>query len=474
MVSNKKLSFEEKELAILREAVDKAQKKLKVQNVLSPMHKEMINIVEDFLRKKKCICYGGTAINNILPINDQFYDKSFEMPDYDFYSDNALNLAKELADIYAKKGYNDVQAKSGMHHGTFKVFVNYIPVADITSMDKKLYKVLLKDSIKINGILYAPPDFLRMSMYLELSRPKGDVSRWEKVQKRLVLLNKNYPIKNMKCNFKRFQREFETNSVKKSDEKSIYNIVKDSFINQGLIFFGGYANDLISKYMPFKERKILTDIPDFDVLSEDPKTSSIIIKEQLEYHGFKKIKSIEHKGIGEIIAPHYEIRIGKETVAFIYKPLACHSYNIIHIKGKPIKVASIDTMLSFYLAFMYADRLYFDKDRILCMCQYLFNVQEKNRLQQKGLLKRFSIQCYGKQESINSIREKKSMMYEKLKSKRNSKEYESWFLKYTPSISESTLHSIKTKSKSKTKKNKKKTKKNKKKQKKTKRNRLYS
>ena len=49
------------------------------------------------------MCYGGTAINNILPEEDQFYDKSIEIPDYDFYSPDALGDAKELADLYYKK-----------------------------------------------------------------------------------------------------------------------------------------------------------------------------------------------------------------------------------------------------------------------------------------------------------------------------------------------------------------------------------
>jgi hypothetical protein len=35
----------------------------------------MIKIVEDFIIRKKLICYGGTAINNILPERDQFYNK---------------------------------------------------------------------------------------------------------------------------------------------------------------------------------------------------------------------------------------------------------------------------------------------------------------------------------------------------------------------------------------------------------------
>ena len=57
--------------------------------------------------------------------------------------------------------------------------------------------------------MYAPPNFLRMSMYLELSRPEGDVSRWEKVLKRLILLNKHYPLRGRSCDIDSVQRLFE-------------------------------------------------------------------------------------------------------------------------------------------------------------------------------------------------------------------------------------------------------------------------
>ena len=376
-MSCKKLTFEEKEMAILRDAVDKAEERTKRASAMSPEITEMMLAVEDFLRKTKCICYGGTAINNILPVSDQFYDKNLEIPDYDFYSRNALKDAKELADIYAKFGWKDVEAKAGVHHGTFKVYVNYIPVADITQMDLDLFKSIKKDAIKVNGILYAPANFLRMAMYLELSRPKGDVSRWEKVLKRLNLLNKNYPLENARCGYDSFRRGFENNSPNKDNQSEIYDVARDSLISQGLVFFGGYANDLYSHYMPKSKRKKNKKIPDFDVLSERPKVAATILKERLEDAGFKRVKISLKKGVGEVIAPHYEILVGPETIAFIYEPLACHSYNVIHIKGQPIKVATIDTMLSFYLAFIYANRPYYDRDRILCMAQYLFMVQQK-------------------------------------------------------------------------------------------------
>ena len=96
-----------------------------------------------------------------------------------------------------------------MHGGTFKVFVNFIPVADITFVPKALYNSIKKHSIVKAGIYYAPADYLRMAMYLELSRPKGDTSRWEKVLKRLLLLNKVYPLKGRDCDSIEIQRMFD-------------------------------------------------------------------------------------------------------------------------------------------------------------------------------------------------------------------------------------------------------------------------
>ena len=188
--------------------------------------------------------------------------------------------------------------------------------------------------------------------------------------------------------------------------------------------------------MPAKQRKMFHKTPDFDVLSEEPEKAAIMLKERLEDFDYTGIQIIKHDGIGELIAPHVEVKVKinkiHETVAFIYKPLACHSYNVVKKGNKSVRVATIDTMLSFYFAFFYSGREYYDDDRIVCMAQYLFDVQQKNRLQQKGVLKRFSIDCYGKQETLEEMRNIKSEKYKELKGDRGSKEYESWFLRYVP------------------------------------------
>jgi hypothetical protein len=424
----KGLTFSDCELAILRTAVDKAEERQGRQVANSPEVKRIIGIVENFLRKKHLICYGGVSINSVLPKQDQFYNKNIEIPDYDFYSPNALNDAKELVDIYIEHGFQEVEAKSGQHHGTYKVYVNFIPVADITQIPKELFVAIKNESIKIAGILHSPPNLLRMGMYLELSRPAGDVSRWEKVLKRLTLLNKHYPLIGKQCSTIDFQRQM-------SDEKQtdkIYDNVQHTLIDQGVVFFGGYALSMYSHYMPKKLQHQLQKIPDFDVLSEEPMLTAQIVKERLADIDVKNVKIIKRPGVGEIIAPHYEISVGNDTIAFIYEPLACHSYNIIKEGGYDVKVATIDTMLSFWLAFLYSNRPYYDKDRILCMANYLFEVQEKNRLAQKGLLKRFSINCMGHQETVEEMRAEKAEKFTEFKGKKNDPEYEEWFLRYRP------------------------------------------
>ena len=60
------------------------------------------------------------------------------------------------------------------------------------------------------------------------------------------------------------------------------------------------------------------------------------------------------------------------------------------------------------------------------MCEYLFKVQQKNRLRQTGLLKRFSIDCMEKKLRNNARGKSGNVsIYEK-----KNKKIEWWFLRY--------------------------------------------
>jgi hypothetical protein len=97
---------------------------------------------------------------------------------------------------------------------------------------------------------------------------------------------------------------------------------------------------------------------------------------------------------------------------------------------KQVRIASTDTMLSLHLAMIYTDKPYYDVARILCMCKYLYDIQQRNRLKQTGLLRRFGMTCYGEQETLDHIKAKKAEKYQELK--HDDSEYEEWFLKYSP------------------------------------------
>jgi hypothetical protein len=89
--SRKGLNFSDCELAILRQAVDTAEEIQGKQVANSPEIKQIISIVENFIRSKKLIIYGGESINRLLPRQEQFYNRDIEIPDLDFYSFNALS-----------------------------------------------------------------------------------------------------------------------------------------------------------------------------------------------------------------------------------------------------------------------------------------------------------------------------------------------------------------------------------------------
>lgn len=426
---NSKMKFQDCELAIVKGVISDNKKQIEDEKVMNQDIKKLISIVENFIRRKKLICYGGIAINNILPKYDKFYGSETKIPDYDFYSPNPIEDSRELADLYYKNGYRDVEAKSGVHFGTYKVFVNYISIADITFLHNDIYKELSKEAIQKNGIYYAPPNFLRMSIYSELSRPKGEPERWEKIIPRLHLLNKHHPLVSSKCSEKEF------NSKRKVDEHT-NTLIRNTLIDNGVVFFGGYATLLYSKYVKEESKNLITTMPDYDVISDDIETTARILKETLKNQKEKyNVAIVKHKKIGEIIGEHIEIKVNNKSIVYIYSPIACHNYNKLTINGKEINVATIDTILSLYFAFISIKSPNYSTERLICLAEFYMKLLSTKSISQKNVLKRFEISCVGKQKSLSQIKNEKASKYKEFKQKnvsQNAKEYQMWFFRYIP------------------------------------------
>jgi hypothetical protein len=405
---------EEREIKLMEETVEKADRKFAKR--LTPTTFKAIRIVESFISENKLVCYGGMAINNILPKKAQFYGRR-EFPDYDFFSNDALNDAKKLADIYYKNGFKNVEAKSGIHEGTYKVYVNFFNIADITQLDLAFFTNIQKKSLIKKKILYAPPNFLRMSLYLELSRPKGDTSRWEKLLPRLNLLNRYYPVKAKSCELRDSEKLTNT-------EIEIYDKIKNKLINENVVFFGGFADTQYHKYTKKKSKSKLVCL---DVLSTDSKkTANTIEKYISEYN-----PRIDHiKTIGELIPEHYTITINNRIYAYIFQTEACYTYNSLKIKGKNVNIATIFTMMSLYLTFIYNDNKNYNHDRILCTAEMLNSIYLKNRSSRKGILRNYTINCMGEQETLEDILSRKTEIYKNIK--KGDSKYDRYFLRYIP------------------------------------------
>ena len=116
----------------IKKASEVAQKKVDYDTAHNETILYAIEIVENFLRKSKRVCYGGQAINAHLPLSHKIYDATYSIPDYDFFTPSPENDIEQLSTLLKRGGFSDVSIREGMHEGTIKVYVDYIPVADMT------------------------------------------------------------------------------------------------------------------------------------------------------------------------------------------------------------------------------------------------------------------------------------------------------------------------------------------------------
>jgi hypothetical protein len=403
----------------IEEAAKVAQDLLDKEAATDKETRTSLGIVKKFIQTNRVICYGGTAINNLLPKEDQFYDPSKDVPDYDFFSETPQLHAMKIADILDKAGFENVEVKPGMHIGTFKVFCDFVGVADVSHLEPKIFKKLWDESVIKNGIHYVPPDFLRMSVYLELSRPRGDVSRWKKVYSRLQLLNKHYPVK---C---KSAHPFERNPVASDVKTKIAKIIKKS----GSMVLGFNAAEYQRKAIPGEWAFPIDILALPEKREEVAKEIQQVIGEQTKKEDFPEF--------AELFPPHTDIDHKNKTLVRVYDTFACHSY---HETYSGLRVASIPTLLQFIFAALYAPDHYLEeipRERFICVAQKLVDLANGEGPRRYKLLT--PIACIGKQKTLTDMKAEKSELYTQLK---NSPKFLEVFFTYNPSKDKTKKQSI--------------------------------
>jgi len=359
-------------------------------------------IVKEFIKEKGLKIYGGTAVNYYLPKEQKFYTDK-DTPDYDFFSPEPWKHAVELADMFYNFGYKIVEAKAGIHKGTYKVFVNLWPVADITFMPKKEFENL--ETNTIDNIKIVSPFKLLEAFYKEFSEPFGNASRWSKVVYREKLLQKWVsPLsQKFKCSENLFTIKGEelNKTVIKLLEKSYQFIIKNKLLLSGAFVYNiyiqlgnGHKRVNVNNYSVLCEnaKKLCENL--FDILIKSYYHLDIITT----YYPARELNNTVY----EIIA---NINNKKQTICQFTELTNCTPYKYIGNKY----IVSID-----YLKYELYDKSVFsynenERNDAKCMIQYLTKIQskyyKKNGLRETDIshFQRLVTKCKGPYRENNKV-----------------------------------------------------------------------
>lgn len=391
-------------LAAVEDASSEAAELRDQEFVDSPSLRKALQIVEGFLRKSKRICYGGMAINAHLPKAKKFYDFRKVLPDYDFFTPNPEEDIKDLVRTFQEEGFDEVSARVGMHEGTTKLFVNFTGVADITFMPIWMYKLLQKRAIEDDGIRYVDSDFLRMNMYLELSRPRGEVERWDKVYKRLFLLNSLEDTQSNDCTrTKGHPMTYVPNEV---HSQMIEYVAK-----HGLIYLGAELKKVYQTAKSLQHTHILKGTSPVMAIAELPEIHVLNMKQILHSQDpTAKLQTVRWSALGELVPEMFGLSYKGHVIFLVAQERFCHAYNVVKLgKGKELKLAALDTAITLFYTLTFVRGLEgFVPKSLHCFANDLVEISRKTRdMGKSGVFPFFTVTCQGHQPSKQTlIREK--------------------------------------------------------------------
>lgn len=387
-----------KQLEVISGAADKAQRRIDYESAHDEEVLSAIDIVEAFLRDKGRICYGGTAMNMQLPDKYKFYDPKFTIPDYDFLTPNAATDIENLQKRFRAAGFTEIGIRPGMHEGTTKVYINFTPVADITQIHPSLYAMFRKKATTFNGIRYMDVDSLFMMMYLELSRPRGEVGRWEKVYERILLLQ--------------YARTYEpckaTKSAKQSVPLPIYRALLNYIVRQERVIAGA---NLVSVYRDSLRQRVKASwffSHSSPLIFYSPDMTADVEALKALYGESSDLTVSELKEVGDFIPAMKIVKYIGRPLALIVQETACHSYNTLELhSGQYMRIASLDTLITLYLSLTLSGKkvleMFFPRS-ILCMAHHCIELSSYMRRHPKRSQFPFiSIECAGHQKGLPSL-----------------------------------------------------------------------
>lgn len=236
----------------------------------SKVYKAILN----YIKKNNLLIYGGFAQNLLVKIKnpqDTFYkdiDGVFfnwpEVADIEIYSPTPMEDAMKLSEELFKDKFKNIDSQEGINEGTFKIFVNFVPYADISYMPYNIYNNM--PIINVQGFRLVHPHFMLCDAFRIFTDPLTSYWRLDKSIDRFQKIIKYYPI-DLSQNDKKIELNGNTDILHFIRHKIIHN--------SKLIVVGFYAfNYYVKKY---SNQYLLNNFPYYELISSDLDNDSINI-----------------------------------------------------------------------------------------------------------------------------------------------------------------------------------------------------
>ena len=405
--------------------IDELKQKTKLKEI-----QPILNIIENFISRRKALLYGGTALNMLLPNDLKFYGV-YEIPDYDFFYPDAANLAKEIADELYLQGYKYTEVKNALHEGTYKVYCNFESVADVTEIPQSNYTVLVKNSTykkkKANKLYVAPIEFLKAVAYKELCMPISSGFRWSKVYRRLLLLENQYPI-NMRLSktFTGTCDDIFEHSMLPDNYLNIEHFIKKYVVDNKYAYIG---NEAIYFYLKntLDCSKYNNGVKKLHILSKNIKKTATDFSKSLKKHMKFDLKTtiktkIDYYDEFEMFLPIksvVSVKLGKgkfEKVLSIYDA-SDNCYSIINTTDKNMICSIFFLYYVLYFKILFCEHKSNDpklKSYKFILLKLRDRISEQEN--EADLFEKFTSECYGVKKGMTAVKKsiwdkKKKIMY---------------------------------------------------------------
>jgi hypothetical protein len=395
------------------------RKQLEMYEPNDKERKEITALILDFVKSNKRKIYGGFALNNLIMDKDKkegFY-KDYQTPDVDFYSPTPIEDLINLCNILHKAGYKRVVGKEARHPDTYSIIVNFQLYCDISYVPRNIYnKMPFKE---IGGLNYIHPFFMAIDYLRMITDPLASYWRIEKSLKRMVLLQKHYPLPSI-------NKPIEISDSTPDLDKSINVINEYLTTSKSCIVIGFYAYNYFIEKSETKNKNIKPiNIPYHEIISTNYKTDFDQLVENLKKQfGPDRITHKEYFPFFQFTGFSVEILLDNEVIAVMYS----HNNKCLPFlkvpalsfpDGKPTKMSGDIILGTFSLTLLYAQimtiKYRVNNDRTMTevymtivshMIQArtdYFKKNNKNIFDEDTLFKDFIVECIG--EGIHPDRE---------------------------------------------------------------------